>query len=69
MEITAIGWTNKKGTGERYCNCNTWKQHWLNCSGKSWPTSCSVEGCYEAPTLGGNVINSNVSGERIIAMC
>ncbi len=69
MEITAIGWTNKKGTGERYCNCKTWKQHWLNFSKQQWPISCSVKGCYNSPTLGGHVINSAVTGEHIIPMC
>jgi len=67
--ITATGWKNKGGTAERSCKCGTWKQHWLNFSGKSWPNACSVKGCSAVPTLGAHVHNPSVSGERIIPMC
>ena len=69
MEVTTNGWKNKGGTGERACSCGTWKQHWLNYSGKSWPSVCSVQGCSAAPVLGGHVINTSVSGEKIVPMC
>lgn len=69
MEITASGWSNKGGTGGRNCSCGTWKQHWLNYSGKSWPASCSVNGCSSSPTLGAHIINKTVTGERIVPMC
>ena len=69
MSITASGWSNKGGTGIRNCSCGSWKQHWLNFSEKTWPTACSVEGCYNSPVLGAHIRNPNVTGEKIIPMC
>lgn len=69
MTITATGWKNKNGTSGRSCNCGTWRNHWINNSGKAWPTTCSVELCRNSATLGGHVINSEVSGERIVPLC
>lgn len=69
MSITATGWKNKNGTGTRSCNCGSWKQHWINVSGKSWPSTCSVLGCSNFATLGAHIINSNVSGEYIVPAC
>lgn len=69
MGITAIGWRNKGGTGGRACSCGTWKQHWLNYSGKAWPASCSVNGCSNPATLGGHITNPSVDGEKIVPMC
>lgn len=62
-------WKNKNGTGGRTCVCRSWKQHWINFSNKNWPGTCSVSGCNEKPTLGAHVINSDVSGEKIVPMC
>lgn len=67
--VTTIGWKNKKGTGNRSCNCGTWKNHWINKSGKSWPSTCSIASCNNTPTLGAHVINSSVSGEKIVPAC
>lgn len=69
MGITCNGWKNKNGTANRSCSCGTWRQHWINFSGENWPIFCSVSGCYNAATLGAHVINSAVSGEKIIPMC
>lgn len=69
MSITASNWKNKGGTSNRSCNCGTWKQHWLNVSNKIWPSTCSISGCSNTPTLGAHIINLNVSGERIIPAC
>jgi len=69
MEITATGWSNKGGTGVRNCSCGNWKQHWLNFSGKNWPTSCSVSNCNNVPVLGAHIRNPNVTGEKIVPMC
>ncbi len=69
MSITAENWKNKKGTGGRSCNCGSWKQHWINNSGKSWPTTCSIKGCNNPANLGAHIINSNVSGEKIVPAC
>ena len=63
------GWKNKGGTAERECKCGSWKQHWINFSGKKQPNACSVLGCTTIPTLGAHVINPAVSGEKIIPMC
>lgn len=67
--ITANNWKNKAGTSNRSCNCGTWKQHWINRSGKNWPNECSISGCINTSTLGAHVINSNVIGERIVPAC
>ena len=69
MTMPSKNWKNKKGTGDRSCKCGTWKQHWINRSGKDWPTFCSVNGCINKATLGAHVINSKVSGEKIVPMC
>ena len=63
------GWKNKKGTTGRSCNCGSWKQHWLNNSGKVWPNFCSIEGCTNNATLGAHIYNKEVSGEKIVPMC
>ena len=51
MSITAGNWKNKKGTGGRSCNYGSWKQHWINNSGKSWPSTCSIKGCNNSAAL------------------
>lgn len=67
--VTANNWKNKKGTSNRSCSCGSWKQHWINNSGKSWPSTCSISGCNNNATLGLHIINSNVSGEKIVPAC
>jgi hypothetical protein len=67
--ITAFGWSNKKETINTKCNCGTWKQHWLNYSGQSWPQICSVQGCLEYPTHGAHIINQYVTGTKIVPVC
>lgn len=69
MDVTTNGWKNKKGTAGRSCGCGSWKSHWINNSGKSWPSTCSIAGCNLTPSLGAHVINSKVSGEYIIPAC
>lgn len=69
MSITAAGWSNKGGTAGRACACGTWKQHWINYAGKSWPNECSVQGCSSAATLGAHIVNNSVTGEKIAPMC
>ncbi len=69
MSLPCKGWKNKVGTSDRSCACGSWKQHWINTSSKEWPTYCSVEGCFNRATLGAHIYNSDVSGERIAAMC
>lgn len=63
------GWKNKRGTEDRSCQCGSWKNHWLNFSGKSWPDKCAVGSCSNKATLGAHVYNSSVSGEYIVPMC
>ena len=69
MSIPTTGWKNKAGTADRGCKCGTWKDHWIKFAKKTWPATCSVQGCSSAPTLGAHVINSAVAGERIVPMC
>jgi len=69
MSMTANGWKNKSGTSDRKCGCGSWKNHWINCSGKSWPKNCSVNGCANDADRGLHIINSQVSGEYIVPGC
>ena len=69
MSVTAYGWKNKKGTGGRSCKCGSWKNHWINNTGKSWQSTCSIAGCNNPATLGAHIINSSVSGEKIVPAC
>ena len=69
MVITATGWSNKNGTADRGCKCGTWKDHWVKFANMSWPSTCSVSGCSNKPTLGAHIINPLVTGEKIVPMC
>ncbi len=71
MSITTTGWKNKKGTAQRSCKCGSWKQHWINCSRRKWPATCSVLGCSNIATLGAHIYNTDpkVTGEYIIPAC
>ena len=69
MTLPSTGWKNKRGTGNRSCNCGSWKQHWINHSEKSWPDKCSILGCSNKATLGAQKNNPNVSGEKIAPAC
>lgn len=69
MSVTNKDWKNKNGTSNRTCKCGSWKEHWINRSGKEWPTKCSVLGCNNVATLGAHIINKNVSGEYIVPAC
>lgn len=69
MDMPTNGWSNKKGTSDRGCTCGPWKQHWINFSRNTWPSTCSVSGCSNPATLGAHVINSSVTGEQIVPMC
>jgi hypothetical protein len=69
MGLPVKNWKNKKGTGERKCRCGSWKDHWINISGKEWPALCSVADCKETPTLGAHVINTKDLNEKIVPMC
>lgn len=69
MDITATGWKNKGGTSVRSCKCGSWAQHWVKYANKPWPATCSVLGCNNRATLGAHIINSGVTGEKIVPMC
>ena len=60
---------NKRGTSNRTCLCGSWKNHWLNFSGKEWPSTCSVYGCQNKPTLGGHIYNTDSKNEYIVPLC
>ncbi|MBE6840834.1 MAG: hypothetical protein E7506_06250 [Ruminococcus sp.] len=64
-----VEYINKKGTAERRCNCGSWKQHWINVSGKKWPDKCMVKGCYAQATLGAHITKVGESKEYIVPAC
>ena len=65
-----IGWRNKGGTSARLpCVCGSWKQHWINVSGKPWPKQCSVAECKNPAEVGAHIWNPNVEGEKIAPFC
>jgi hypothetical protein len=64
------GWKNKGGTAELpQCGCGTWKQHWINVSGKKWPAKCAVDGCENSAEVGAHIRNSKVEGVQIAPFC
>ena len=69
MTVPAKGWKNKKGTENRSCNCGSWKQHWINYTGETWPSICSILDCNKHATLGAHIINDEISGEYIVPAC
>lgn len=44
---------NKGGTKDRECSCGSWKKHWENFSGQTWPEKCVVDGCNNEAAVGG----------------
>lgn len=68
-KMTATRYVNKKGTADRRCVCGTWKQHWINFSGKEWPDKCLVKGCNAQATLGAHITKVGESKEYIIPAC
>ncbi len=67
--VTSEGWSNATNTSNESCICDSWKDHWIKHSKKSWPTECSVKDCTETPTLGAHVKNPAITGNRIVPMC
>lgn len=70
MSLEASGWGNKVGTTTRNrCNHGSWKQHWIDVTGKNWPATCSVNGCDNTADVGGHVYHNGYEGERIAPIC
>jgi len=69
MYFPLTGWKNKNGTSERSCSCGSWKNHWINNSGKPWPVFCCASDCMLQAEVGAHVINFTLSGEWIIPLC
>jgi len=63
---------NRNGTADKRCSCGTWKQHWMNVTGRRWPKTCGVLGCRNDAELGAHVqLDDGRSKERwyILPMC
>ena len=60
---------NKNGTGERTCKCGSWKQHWINYSSYSWPSSCQVSGCNDPASVGAHLRRLSDNKEFIAPLC
>lgn len=63
--LTTENWTNKKGTEDRKCRCGSWKNHWLNFTKLDWPSTCSVSGCNNTPTIRAHIYKEVETGEWI----
>ena len=64
-------WKNKGGTSPLSCRCGSWKNHWMNGTGESWPRTCSVDGCNNPAEVGGHIVSaSDGRGDvYIVPMC
>ena len=65
-------WKNKGGTSQLpSCGCGSWKNHWLNDSGRDWPRECSCDGCHGKAEDGGHIVSAtNGRGDvYIVPMC
>lgn len=69
MNFPLNGWKNKNGTSEHSCSCGSWKNHWINNSGKTWPIFCSASDCMQIAEVGAHVINYSLRDEWIIPLC
>lgn len=69
MSLPIAGWKNKGGTSMRSCKCGSWKDHWINGSGKSWPTNYYVAACKGAAEVGAHIYNPAADGEWIAPFC
>ena len=68
--IMSIKVHNINDTSDNTCSCGSWKQHWINQSGKSWPTYCSAIGCMKPAEVGAHVQRIKGSDKwYIIPMC
>ena len=62
-------WRNKSGTADRESPSGSWKDYWIEHSGRSWPSKCSVRGCNNPATIGAHVYSRDAYGEYIVPMC
>ena len=69
MSVTPRNWKNANGIAVNDCTNESWKQHWIDSTGRSWPEKCSVDSCSNEPSLGAHIINEKVSGVKIVPMC
>jgi len=69
MSVTPRNWKKKNGIAVNDCTNESWKQHWIDSTGRSWPDKCSVSSCSNEPTIGAHIMNENVSGVKIVPMC
>ncbi|MGZ2372022.1 hypothetical protein ACXR6G_19800 [Ancylomarina sp. YFZ004] len=69
MSVTPRNWKNTNGIAVNDFDSESWKQHWMDSTGRSWPKKCSVASCSNEPTLGAHVINDKVNGAKIVPMC
>jgi len=61
---------NIKGASKIACNCDSWLDHWKNCSGDAvaW---CSTQYCLNPPEVGGRVMRTGLKWNEwyIIPLC
>ena len=63
---------NIPGTGPCTTSDGSWKQYWLNRSGRQWPQNCCIKQCTNSATDGAHVKISNNPGDYknyILPMC
>lgn len=69
MSVTPRNWKITNGIAVNNSTNVSWKQHWINSTGRSWPDRCSVSSCLNEPTIGAHIINEDVNGLKIVPMC
>ena len=42
MSVTPRNWKNANGIAVNDCTNESWKQHWIDSTCRSWPEKCSV---------------------------
>ena len=60
---------NIPGTGPCTTSDGSWKQYWLNRSGRQWPRECCIRQCSNSATDGAHVQIRNMLEYYILPMC
>ena len=60
---------NVRGTGPCTTRDGSWKQYWINRSGRRWPQYYRIKGCRNTASDGAHVKINNMPEYHILPMC